>query len=445
VGFFNRSSHTKGETMTMKWKKDGFVLAAAAALALGLSGCSDDDSSGSSGSGSGSGSTQATRVTGSITSNTTWTANNTYLLSGAVFVRSGATLTIEAGTRIVGEKSSTGTLVIDRGARIMAQGTETQPIVFTSDRPNGSRARGDWGGLIINGNAPLNVPGGQKEGEGDTGVFGGNNPSDSSGVLRYVRVEFAGIEFSPDNELNGIAFQGTGAGTACDHLQVHYNLDDGFEWFGGNAACKYLVATGAGDDSFDWTDGWTGRGQFWVAQQKGDDADSGFESDNLAGAVDAAPRSAPTIFNVTLVGAPSTADGAQSANGMVLRAGTGGMLRNFIVLGFKQRGVDVRDRSVALAQDGTLSFANAIVHGNGGGAFGGYTSWANVSQDNPMLGDPYSLAAPNWQPAAGGPARNGAVSVATPPNDGFFESANFVGAIGATDWTRAGWVTAVQN
>jgi hypothetical protein len=430
--------------MTMKWMKKGFVLAAAAALTLGLQACGGDDGGSDPGSSGGSGA-QVTRVSGSITSSTTWTANNTYLLQGAVFVRAGATLTIEAGTKVVGEKSSLGTLVIDRGARIVAQGTESQPIVMTSDRNAGSRARGDWGGLILNGAAPLNLPGGVKEGEGATGEFGGSNANDSSGILRYVRVEFAGIEFSPDNELNGIAFQGVGAGTACDHLQVHFNLDDGFEWFGGTAACKYLVSTAAGDDSFDWTDGWTGRGQFWVAQQKGDDADNGFESDNLSGAVDAAPRSNPTIFNVSLIGAPSASDGSGSANGMVLRAGTGGTLRNFIVLGFKQRGVDVRDRSVALAQDGTLSFANSIVHGNGGAAFNGYTAWPNVSQDNPQLADPYNLSTPNWQPAAGGPARNGTVAVATPPNDGFFESANFVGAIGATDWTRAGWVTSIQN
>jgi hypothetical protein len=431
--------------MTTKWMKNGLLFAAVAVLALGLSACGGDDDGGpDSGSSGGSGG-QIERVSGSITGNTTWTSDKTYLLQGAVFVRAGGTLTIQAGTKIVGEKSSLGTLIVERGARIDAQGTETNPIVMTSDRNPGSRARGDWGGLILNGAAPLNIPGGVKEGEGDTGQFGGSNPADSSGILRYVRVEFAGIEFSPDNELNGVAFQGVGAGTACDHVQVHFNLDDAFEWFGGTAACKYLVATGAGDDSFDWTDGWTGRGQFWVAQQRGDDADGGFESDNLSGAVDAAPRSNPSIFNVTLVGDPGTTAGSGSANGMVLRAGTGGNLRNFVVLGFKRRGVDVRDRSIELAQDGTLLFANAIVHGNGQGAFGGYTSWANVSQDNPLLGDPYNLSSPNWQPAAGSPARNGAVPVATPPNDGFFESANFIGAIGATDWTKAGWVTAAQN
>src|ERR687891_713035 len=160
-----------------------------------LAGCDNGDDSGNDGNG---GNAQIQRVSGGITSNTTWTSDNTYLLQGAVFVRSGATLTIQAGTRVVGERSSLGTLVVER-------------------------RRGDWGGLILNGAAPLNVPGGEKLGEGDTGRFGGSNVNDDSGVLRYVRVEFAGIEFSPDNELNGIAFQGTGANTVCDHLQVHFN------------------------------------------------------------------------------------------------------------------------------------------------------------------------------------------------------------------------------
>jgi hypothetical protein len=431
--------------MTKKWTKNGFMLVAVAALALGLSACGGDDGGSDTGNGGSGAGAEVVRVSGSIAASTTWTADKTYLLQGAVCVRSGATLTIQAGTKVVGEKASLGTLVIDRGARIDAQGTETQPIVMTSDRNVGSRARGDWGGLILNGTAPINIPGGVKEGEGDTGQFGGSNPADSSGVLRYVRVEFAGIEFSPDNELNGIAFQAVGAGTACDHLQVHFNLDDAFEWFGGTAACKYLLATGAGDDSFDWTDGWTGRGQFWVAQQRADDADNGFESDNLSADREAAPRSNPTIFNVSLIGAPSSDGGTGSANGMVLREGTGATLRNFVVLGFKRVGVDVRDRSIDLAKDGTLSFANAIVHGNGQGSFKGQSGWANVSQDNPLLGDPFNASAPNWQPAAGSPARNGAVAVATPPNDGFFEATNFIGAIGATDWTKAGWTTSAQN
>jgi hypothetical protein len=219
-------------------------------------------------------------VSGRITSDTTWTPGNVYVLNGTVFVENAA-LTIEAGTRIVGNGSTIGTLVISQSGQIFANGRADAPIVFTSDQPAGSRGRANWGGLIINGDAPINVPGGTAFGEGDTGVYGGSNPDDSSGVLRYVRVEYAGIEFSPDNELNGIAFQGVGRGTVAEFLQVHFNKDDGIEMFGGTVDVKYAIVTGIGDDSFDWTEGWQGRGQFWIAQQHGDDADQGFEADNI--------------------------------------------------------------------------------------------------------------------------------------------------------------------
>src|SRR5687768_12819903 len=210
-------------------------------------------------------------VTGSITGSENWTSNNYYVLRGAVFVEDGATLNIAAGTRVIGESGSVGTLIVKRGGRLNAIGTRTEPIVFTSDQPVGSRARGDWGGLIINGRAPVNIPGGEGVGEADTGVYGGNDPNDNSGSLRYVRVEFAGVEFSPDNELNGIAFQGVGRGTTVDHIQIHMNRDDGLEWFGGTVDIKYAVVSNAADDSFDWTQGWTGRAQFIAIHQKSDD------------------------------------------------------------------------------------------------------------------------------------------------------------------------------
>ena len=219
-------------------------------------------------------------VTGEITGTETWTSANYYVLRGAVFVRTGATLNIQAGTRVIGESGSVGTLIVERGGRLNAIGTREQPIVFTSDQPVGSRARGDWGGIIINGRAPVNIEGGEGAGEGDTGVYGGNDPNDNSGTLRYVRVEFAGIEFSPDNELNGIAFQGVGRGGTLRYIQVHMNRDDALEWFGGTADIKHAVASNAADDSFDWTFGWTGRAQFVAVTQRGDDADNGIEADN---------------------------------------------------------------------------------------------------------------------------------------------------------------------
>jgi hypothetical protein len=388
-------------------------------------------------------------VNGEITTDTTWTSDNQYLIQGALFVQAGATLTIQAGTTIFGDQATTGTLVVARGGRLVAQGTATAPIVFTSSAAVGSRARGQWGGLILNGFAPLNIPGGEKEGEGGTGTFGGNDPGDSSGILRYVRVEFAGIEFSPDNELNGIAFQGTGSGTACDHIQVHFNLDDGFEWFGGTTSCKYLVSSAAGDDSFDWTDGWRGLGQFWIAQQRGDDADNGFEADNLSSNVDAQPRSAPRIYNATLIGDPDDNEGTQSDLGMLLRRGTGGEFRNFIVMGFKEYAVEVDGQATqALVSTGELSMSNSITYQNGQGSFTGEGGrWLNDPTNsgvNPELGAPYNLTSPDFMPAASGPARNGSVPVATPPSNSFFEAANYIGAMGATDWTD-GWTDFAQN
>ena len=213
-------------------------------------------------------------VTGDVGANETWTSANYYVLRGAVFVRSGSTLNIEAGTRVIGESGSVGTLIVERGGRLNAIGTATAPIVFTSDQPIGQRGRGDWGGLIINGRAPLNFGSGEAAGEGDTGVYGGTDPNDNSGILRYVRVEFGGIEFSPDNELNGIAFQAVGRGTQVDHVQSHLSRDDAMEWFGGTVDGKYLVMSGAADDSLDWTFGWSGRVQFVAILQRGDDADN---------------------------------------------------------------------------------------------------------------------------------------------------------------------------
>ena len=179
---------------------------------------------------------------GSITGERTLSTGNDYLLRGAVFVQDGATLRIEAGTTIYGEGASTGALVVAQGGTLMAEGTADNPIVFTSDALPGQHQRGQWGGLIINGRAPTNQ--GITQGEGNTGAFGGNDPNDSSGVIRYVRVEWAGIEFSPDNELNGIAFQGVGSGTVVEHVQVHFNQDDGIEMFGGTVNIKYALVTG---------------------------------------------------------------------------------------------------------------------------------------------------------------------------------------------------------
>ena len=402
-------------------------------------------------------------VRGSITSDTTWDSDSYWVLRGAVFVDSPARLTIDAGTEIFGEFATNGTLIIARGARILANGTAASPIVFSSDQPIGERGRSDWGGLIINGRAPINVPGGEAVGEGDTGTYGGSDAADDSGHLRYVRVEFAGTEFSPDNELNGIAFQGVGSNTEVDHVMVKYNKDDGLEFFGGTVEVKHVVLQGIADDSVDWTDGWTGKGQFIIVMQSGDDADQGIEADNNGDNNNLTPRSNPTLYNLTLIGDPDTDEGSESDIGMLLREGTSATIRNFIVLGFKEASIDI-DHTATYDQvdNGSLTLASGIIHNNCSvtGCDGQFrpdsddnartgdeeatkefvTNSDNVSFVDPLLADPYDLSDPDYRPAATSPALNGTVTAAMPPmNDTFIETANFIGAVGPSGSGKDTW------
>ncbi len=400
-----------------------------------------------------------------ITADTTLTSNNAYLLDNrAAFVRSGATLTIEPGTHILG--TGTGALIIDRGARIIADGTQARPIVMTSAQSVGSRQTQDWGGLIINGNAPINVPGGVAEGEGDTGEYGGNDPEDDSGIIRYLRVEFAGIEFSPENELNGIAFQGVGRGTVVDFIQVHFNKDDGVEFFGGTVNAKHVLLTSNADDSLDWTDGWTGKMQFVVAQQNKADADQGIEADNSAENNELTPRSGPTIHNLTLIGGNAGQGTEEEGDiGILLREGTAAEIRNAIVTGFGQEGLVIdQDATVTQAQSGQIAVTNSIFAGNATrepakGAFGAgsnVTSGFDVSgfmtsstSNNrvgvdPMLRDAFNLLSPDYRPKLESPAAD-VNFVSNPPDDGFFTPVNFVGGVSPLDDWTAGWTTHVPN
>jgi hypothetical protein len=388
-------------------------------------------------------------IRGVFTSDVTLTNDVFWVLRGTVFFRQPARLFVQAGTTIVGELATRGTLVIDRGAQIIADGTREQPIVFTSDQRSDERTRGDWGGLILNGRAPVNSPTGVFEGEGDTGEYGGTNPDDNSGILRFVRVEFAGIEFSPDNELNGIAFQGVGRGTIVDHVQVSFNKDDGIEMFGGTVEIKHAVLTNCGDDSIDWTFGWQGRLQFAIAQHRADDADRALEADNNASNNELLPRSNPTIFNITLIGDPSPEFGNQSLRGFTLREGTAGTIRNFIVMGFKDRGVEVATTSTMnQVTSGALSLGNGIFFMNNPNVHSSAAqlvahAGGTIRQVNPELVDPFNRTSPDFRPLPGSPALVGAT---IPPNDGFFEAAMYLGALDDDpehDWTR-GWTNFEQ-
>jgi hypothetical protein len=407
-------------------------------------------------------------VEGDITATTTWTSDNIYVLRGAVFVREPAKLRIKPGTLIVGETATIGTLIIDQGAMIEARGEAKRPIVFTSDqcpgpptRPDCSefddRYRGDWGGLIINGRAPINVPGGIAFGEGDTGEYGGNDPDDDSGTLRYVRVEYAGKEFSPDNELNGIAFQGVGSGTEVDYIQVHMNQDDGVEFFGGTVNVKHVLLTNIADDSMDYTDGWTGQAQYVIAQQRADDADQGFEFDNNGENNDLLPRSNPTIYNATLIGDPFDTYGGESDHGMLLREGTAGNIRNSIVYRFKEVGIRLdHTATIIQATQGSLVVGNTIVFGNDpnfddDAAPFVNVQWPDIYEIDPMLWNPLDHWNPDFRPLLGSPALDGTVPVEPPPagND-FIEETTFIGAMGPMpedDWTKfpENWTTTDQG
>ena len=259
---------------------------------------------------SGSGSTENLILSGKITSNLTLKANNIYKLRGLVYVTNGATLTIEPGTKIVGEADKNGALIITRGSKIMAEGTAANPIIFTSEKP--SPKRGDWAGLVILGAAPTNssfngqagvgeIEGGINNSEG-LGLYGGTNAADNSGVLKYVRVEYAGYAFLPDKEINGITFGGVGNGTTVDYVEVAYANDDSFEWFGGTVNCSHLIAYKGLDDDFDTDNGFSGKIQFGIGVRDSQVADvsgsNAFESDNDANGSSLTPQTGATFSNM---------------------------------------------------------------------------------------------------------------------------------------------------
>lgn len=229
----------------------------------------------------------------------------TYLLKGWVYIGNGAQLTIEPGTIIKGDKESKAAIIAERGGKLIAQGTANSPIIFTSEQAKGSRKPGDWGGLVLCGKAKNNQNEMQIEG-GPRTKHGGNDDTDNSGILSYVRIEFAGFPFLKDKEINGLTLGSVGNGTQIDHVQVSYSNDDSFEWFGGKVNCKYLIAYKGWDDDFDTDNGFSGSVQFGLAIRDSKIADTsqsnGFESDNCADGSAVSPYTTATFSNITFVG-----------------------------------------------------------------------------------------------------------------------------------------------
>ncbi|MFA9192091.1 hypothetical protein AAGV28_12000 [Flavobacterium sp. FZUC8N2.13] len=282
----------------------------------------------------------------------TLTKDKQYLIKGQTFVRTGKVLTIEPGTIIKGDKATKGTLVIDKGGMIEANGTATEPIIMTSNLPAGSRDRGDWGGLIILGNAPVNQTDPSIEGITPSVVFGGTVSNDDSGTLRYLRVEYAGIELTPNNETNSITLGGVGSETVMEYCQVTYGGDDGFEWFGGTVNGKYLISFASWDDSFDVDFGYVGKNQFGLevrypsyADQSGSNS---FECDNGPNDNVTTLLTQGVFTNFTCIGPKAT--NAQSINAnyqhsLDLRRRTAVTIANSVFIGYP-RGLRMNQQSV---------------------------------------------------------------------------------------------------
>lgn len=262
---------------------------------------------------------------GTLSSAKTLKSGMTYALDGEYIVKAGGELTIEPGVKIVAitADESVDYILIEQGAKIFAEGTREKPIVMTSDR----KEAGAWGGLHICGRAHTNVEGGKGVSEIGNAAYGGDDDTDNSGVLKYVRMENTGYALDSEHEANGITFYGVGSGTQVEYVEAYNGSDDGFEFFGGSVNIKHMVVVDCTDDSFDWTEGWKGKAQFLVAYQQNPECDCLMECDNNGKNFDATPVACPTIANATLVGNNG------SRQGIRLRAGTQVRLYNTLVTG----------------------------------------------------------------------------------------------------------------
>lgn len=431
-------------------------------------------------------------VSGDISANTTWSADKIYLLKGNVFVTNNATLTIAEGTLIKGDKPSKGALVITRGAKIMAVGSPDKPIVFTSNVGVGGRSQGDWGGIILLGKAPNNQ-GSSIAIEGisdatDKGKYGGTEPNDNSGTMKYVRIEYAGIPLTPDNEINGLTFGSVGSGTTIDYIEVYRSGDDAFEWFGGSVNAKHLLAIDSWDDDFDTDFGFSGNVQFGLAQRLAATADlsgsNGFESDNNGAGDNKSPQTNSVFANMTILGPREAATGAPTINASFqhaaqIRRNSAISILNSVIAGYTE-GIFYDDTAPAIGDPNSSSvnytsgkavFANNMILASNSKSnqikasnatiLGVITPMLNLNNffDNTVFAnavyvDPYKFSAdiasntstltrqgtPNFTQTATSAALSGSVWTNDKVTAAFFDKVNYRGAFGTADWS-AGWAS----
>lgn len=392
-------------------------------------------------------------ISGDITKNSLvkFVSGKTYLLKGFVYVKSGATLTIEPGVVIKGDLASKATLFIEPGAKIIAEGTSAKPIVFTSNQPKGSRKAGDWGGIVLLGKAPVNKSPIVIEGENST-QFGGTDANDNSGILKYVRIEFAGIAFETDKEINGLTFGGVGAGTTIDYVQVSYGGDDAYEWFGGTVNPKHLISYRTLDDDFDTDNGFSGKVQYGyilrdpaIADQSSSSDSNGFESDNDATGSEATPKTSAKFANITLLMGDGTIDKKFRSQFRIRRSSEISIYNTLAVGDFPKGGIELQDACVANYANGKMEFkglniANSVKPIVAGDATkmneaANKNAFATSVVSEWLLADLYKTltAKPGLLPKSGSSLLNGGVTLPAG-----FEPTTYVGAFSTTDWT-AGW------
>lgn len=431
-----------------------------------------------------------TVLSGNITANKTLD-EPCYILRGCVYVKSGATLTINPGTVIKGDTTAglKGALIIERGAKINADGS-TAPIVFTSLAPAGSRKPGDWGGIILAGYGTNNQPGDTflVEGPCTPVIAGGTNANDNSGVFRYVRIDYAGVARTVNDEINSLTMAAVGNGTTIDHVQVSYANDDAFEWFGGNVNTKYLISYNTRDDDFDTDFGFSGKSQFGLALRKDTaqhdiSGSNGIESDNMGTAPYQSPagrpETRPVFSNFTIFGPlycnPGMTVSSQFQNGALIRRNSAHSVYNSVIAGWPLNGLFINDtatmNNTALLTSGALNFSYNTLAGNTTnynntpatwvGCDASMTAWANGPAapipgvdcyqfgNNPLSGliSGYSSSICNNACTGTGPTftyATGTGNLGAPQFDDIadlstgFDVVNYRGAFGATDWT-AGW------
>lgn len=415
-------------------------------------------------------------IRGNLTGNIKWTKDKLYRLRGYVYVESGSSLEIEAGTKIISSKDSAAVFVIYKDAKIFAKGTAQNPIVFTSAEKN--PAPGDLGGIVIVGNATGN--GNHKSIEGGVDAahkaFGGTNDADNSGILSYVRIEYAGKAVNPDDEVNGLSLYTVGNGTQIDHIQVSRGLDDAYEFFGGSVNAKYLIAYNCADDDFDFDDGYHGHIQYALAvkdprftdSKTGGDVSNNIEADNTNGKIpyNTSPYTSATLSNFTLVG-PNNALNTSTDHGYNVRFRRGAkmILANSVILGGQKAGLVVENGETQVhyrnAESGLInSFIHAVTSTfnakNGSNLYSGainpdsldhssletisvstYGSKKITSATDMGLIDPFNVEKPNCMPNSGATIATTAskFDVGNLKNS-FFSPSNYIGAFApGSDWT----------